>query len=53
QFLTNKQLALNEDDQSENILITNFIVSARKGKPLDRVKSDVEIENQIQKNITV
>ncbi|CAG8688830.1 21981_t:CDS:2, partial [Racocetra persica] len=44
QFLTNKQLALNKDDQSKNIPIANPIVSARRGRPLGRVKSDVEIQ---------
>ncbi|CAG8714822.1 13320_t:CDS:1, partial [Dentiscutata heterogama] len=44
QFFTNKQLALNEDDQSENIPIANPIVSARRGRPPGRAKSDVEIQ---------
>ncbi|CAG8691381.1 1098_t:CDS:2, partial [Racocetra fulgida] len=45
QFLTRKQLVLNKDNQSENIPITNPIVSARRRRPPDRVKSSVEVQD--------
>ncbi|CAG8848158.1 3198_t:CDS:2, partial [Gigaspora margarita] len=46
QFLTNKQLL---DNQSENIPIANPIITARRGRPPGRAKSDVEIQDSITK----
>ncbi|CAG8590290.1 18497_t:CDS:2, partial [Racocetra fulgida] len=44
QFLTNKELMLNKDNQSKNIPITNLVISTRKGRPPGRAKSAIEIQ---------